>query len=100
MTKFCQISSLQLSSGSVYSILMHLHTGRCPALSLENGRTDYTAVSAGGMYPTDTTAFLYCNYPDYSRVGSSSRTCQQSGIWTGQTTTCIQGKNFYINTSV
>ena len=52
-----------------------------------NGRVSYTAGTTFGR-----TATYTCN-TGYSRVGSSTRTCQSTGVWSGSAPTC-QGRIF------
>ena len=47
-----------------------------------NGRVIYTAGTTFGR-----TATYTCN-TGYTRVGSSTRTCQSTGVWSGSAPTC------------
>ena len=77
----------------------------CPALSLSNGKVTYSKDENGVRYYVGTKATFSCN-SGYSRSGSSSRTCQSSGNWNGQTPTCNESKyklrakvkNWYLST--
>ena len=64
----------------------------CAALSLPNGQISYNKpVVSNGRYPVDTTFSFTYNH-GYRRTGSASRSCQTSGNWTQQSSTCIQSK--------
>ena len=52
----------------------------CPPLSLENGRVSYNRNAINGRRPIGTVATFSCN-TGYTRVGTSSNTCQNSGNW-------------------
>ena len=59
---------------------------RCQSLSLTNGRVNYDRQKHNdGKYPINTIATLICNT---GFIIDSSRTCQPSANWNGQTTTC------------
>ena len=56
-------------------------------LSLENGEITYNTSSLNGDYPLYTVASFSCD-EFYSREGSSSAICQNSGNWNPQAPTC------------
>ena len=67
---------------------IYIFSAICPALTIANGFTNYnTYPSNNKKYPENTLANLGC-HGGYIFSGSSSRTCQGSGNWNGQTTTC------------
>ena len=74
----------------------------CQALSRpSNGAVEYSIglhnLQNGG-YTVDTVATVNCN-SGYRIQGSSSRTCQPSGGWSGQMSTCNIGKKtrYYVH---
>ena len=73
--------------------------GTCSALGLSNGRVDYNTSAVNGRYPVDTSASFTCN-SGYTRSGSSSSICQNSGGWNEYEPTCNKGKYFTLQTSV
>ena len=61
----------------------------CAALNLGNGQISYNKSPGEGKYPVGTVASFLCD-PGYNRQGSSSKTCQASGSWDNNPTTCNQ----------
>ena len=66
------------------------HVVLCPALTLDNGDIAYHPVDdVDGQYLVDTVAIMSCDY-GYMMSGAERRTCQMSGTWDQETTTCDQ----------
>ena len=63
----------------------------CPPLSLTNGEITYDMSSINENYPVGTRASLICDH-GYSQSGTSTRTCQDSGICDQQNPTCNQSE--------
>ena len=61
--------------------------GICGSLSLSHGEVNYNRSPVNGKYQAHTEASFSCNY-GYTRSGSASRTCQTSGNWNGEMSTC------------
>ena len=66
----------------------------CPPLSLANGEITYDMSPLNENYPVGTAASFSCDY-GYSQLGTSTSTCQDSGIWNHQTPMCIQSKEIF-----
>ena len=59
----------------------------CEDLYLSNGQVSFDQAEVNGQYPVDTVATFTCIH-GYSLEGSSTRTCQASGIWNQQVASC------------
>ena len=58
----------------------------CPALSVLNGELSYNNSAVSGRYLVGTNGTYQCD--DIKEHGSTSRICQQSGVWTGEPAIC------------
>ena len=70
-----------------YIFTHDIFTERCPTLMLLNGTVKYSRSDVNGQYLVNTNATFQCP-SGYSVSGSVLRTCQISGNWNGETTTC------------
>ena len=62
----------------------------CPTISLGNGEVHYQPSEVDGGYPTGTVAFFSCD-EGYITNGSVFVTCQDSGTWDSEISTCREG---------
>ena len=66
---------------------IYFFSDTCPYLRLENSRVRFNRNAVNGRRPIGTVATFPCN-TGYTRVGTSSNTCQNSGKWQRYIPTC------------
>ena len=87
--KLYQIKIQQVSSERIHTEIIPIFQQYVHLFGiLTNGVIRYDKYPGNEHYPENTVANFSCLY-GYSLSGPSSRTCQGSGNWNGNTTTCL-----------
>ena len=65
-----------------------------PILVAETFHDDSLEIEKFEIYPFETVASITCD-DGYIQLGPESRICQDSGIWTGDTNTCVLLEGYF-----